>query len=176
MLVSRHLGEVLDDRLVDDRPPLIGLEEDEALAKHVVSPDVAAEFKDTAAVFEGFADECGHLVRLLVFLDEFIFEQHLKGASAMHVRGDLPEIGPDHIQHALKLLLSSLLVELLAEEVRDLVHHQLVERLVLLEEKLVEEVTDELDGLPWLLLLRGLEHLLVDSLLQNLTAVFVLGE
>ena len=56
MFVAGHLGEVLYDWFVDDRAPLLGPHQGEALAEDMIASNVATELKDSAT-FERLVDQ-----------------------------------------------------------------------------------------------------------------------
>ena len=93
----------------------------------------------------------------------------------MGVGRDLEEVTLDLLEDGLELLLCCLSEDLLAEEIGDLMHHQLVEGDVLLAEKVVDQLLDE-PALALLLLLLHLEDLFVDLVLEKCQPILVFAE
>ena len=105
----------------------------------------------------------------------------------MHICRNLEEVILDYFYHLFKLSTSSLSEELLAEEVGDLVHHQLVNGGELRAQQQVEEILHEL-ALGLLLKLVSFRHgfyigellelegFFIDLGLEQLETVLVLGK
>jgi len=151
----------------------------------VVATYVAAQLK-YPPILQRFKEEWRRALRLLLILDELVFKKHLESPCAVNVNSNLAEVGANSFKYIFQLFFWSLSEELLAEKIRNLVHHQLVESAmpwylylaeiecaVLLVKQLSKDIIHELAVLVrWL----KFEDFFVNLVLEELETVFVLCE